>query len=98
MVMVYDFKNRCGRRFGDVERSFIRNGVHGTFKKNKDVTLLGWSNQIKVVGYVRCDNSNDTDKAMEILKECGYNYCKKKSEYCIEVMYDTSEDDWGIKI
>lgn len=72
--------------------------MHGTFKKNKDVTLLGWYNEIKVVGYVRCDNSNDTDKAMEILKECGYNYCQKKSEYCIEVMYDTSEDNWGIKI
>lgn len=98
MAMVYDFKNRCGRRFGDVEEGFIRNGILGTFEKDKNVTLLGWNNQIKLVGYVCCDNSNDIDKAIDILKECGYNYCKKKSEHCIEVMYDTSKDDWGIRI
>ena len=87
-----------GRRFGDVEECFVRNGILGSFKKNKEVVLLGWYNQIKVVGYVRCENPNDIDKAMEILKECGYNYCRKKSEYYIQVMYDTSEDDWGIKV
>lgn len=87
-----------GRRFGDVEEHFVRNGILGIFEKNKDIRLSGWYNEIKSVGYARCENPNDIDKVMEILKECGYNYCQKKSEYCIEVMYDTSRDDWGIKV
>ena len=58
----------------------------------------GLYNEIKLVGYLRFSNPKDIDKVMDILKDCGYNYCRKKSDYCIEIMYDTSRDDWGVKV
>ena len=87
-----------GRRFGDVEEGLISNGILGTFEENNNITLLGFYNEIKLVGYLRFSNPKDIDKIMDILKDCGYNYCRKKSDYCIEVMYDTSRDDWGVKV
>lgn len=87
-----------GRRFGDVENGFVCNGIIATFEKNKDVMLTGFCNQIKHVGYVFCNDENGIDRAMEVLKECGYNYCRKESATCIKVMYDTDMDDWGIKV
>lgn len=87
-----------GRRFGDVENGFVCNGIIATFEEKKNVVLLGFCNQIKDVGYVFCKDAKDIDKAMKVLKECGYNYCTKESETCIHVMYDTDMDDWGIKV
>ena len=89
-----------GRIFANVDERLALNGIVGRFHKNKIVTLLGWNNSIKVVGSVHCENPDDRERAIEVLKECGYNYCKinHHTKHGIEVMYDTDYDDWGIKV
>lgn len=99
--LTYDWGQKCkGRKFADVEEACAKNKIIATFRKDKSTTLLGWNNEIKRVGTLYCDNPDDREKALTLLKECGYNYCKiiENSPHSIEVMYDTSRDDWGIKV
>lgn len=86
-----------GRRFGDVDNALWCNKINATFEENKETMVVGFRNQIKIVGGVWLDNADDMEKVLQILKECGYNYCRQKTDKYIEVMYDTDEDDWGIK-
>ena len=88
-----------GRIFGNYEARIRQSGIPATFIKNKMATLSGWYNEIKHVGYVRCENPEDKDRVMEILNSCGYNACNRDNGiHSIEVMYDTKKDDWGIKV
>lgn len=87
-----------GRRFADVDNALWRNGINATFKEDKETRVVGFRNQIKIVGGVWLDNAEDMEKVLKILKECGYNYCQQKAEKYIEVMYNTDEDDWGIRV
>ena len=95
--LIFNFVDGKGRRFADVDNALWRNGINATFKENKQTMLVGFRNQIKIVGGVWLDDSKDMEKVLQILKECGYNYCKQKAGKYIEVMYDTDKDDWGIK-
>ena len=68
-----------------------KQNIVGELSENKDVFLSGWYNEIKHYGYYFCDNPQDVEKALEVFKKCGFNYCKIRGTRCIEIMNNTRE-------